>query len=67
MGFKTARKKAGKTADEVAEALGVSRQAVFGWERGEYFPETGKLVALADFYGCSIDALLREDVNNGQS
>ena len=61
MGFKTARKKAGKTADEVAEALGVSRQAVFGWERGEYFPETAKLVALADFCGCSVDALLRKD------
>lgn len=67
MGFKSARKKAGKTADEVAEALGVSRQAVFGWERGEYMPEAAKLVKLAEFFGTSVDELLRKDGGNNGS
>ena len=55
------RKKAGLTQEALAEALGVSRQAVGKWESGATYPETEKLPLLADVLGCSLDALLRGD------
>lgn len=58
MAFRKAREKAGKTVGETAKACGVSRQAVHGWERGEYKPSADTLIKLAAFYGCSIDELL---------
>lgn len=61
MAFKKAREEAGKTISETAKACGVSRQAVHGWERGEYKPSADMLIKLAAFYGCSIDELLKED------
>lgn len=61
MSFRQARKDAGKKVEETAAALGVSRQTVFYWERGTYKPEADKIIALAEFYGCSTDKLLRED------
>lgn len=64
MAFKKAREDAGKTIAETANAVGVTRQAVHGWERGEYKPSADMLVKLAEFYGCSVDKLLREDGNN---
>lgn len=60
MAFKKAREEAGKTIAETAKACGVSRQAVHGWERGEYKPSADMLIKLAAFYQCSIDDLLRE-------
>ena len=55
------RRKAGLTQEALAEALGVSRQAVGKWESGATYPETEKLPLLADVLGCSLDALLRGD------
>ena len=52
------RKKAGLSQDELAEKLGVSRQAVSNWERGESLPDTENLMALAEIYDVSIDELL---------
>ena len=40
------------------ERLGVSRQAVSKWERGESSPDTDNLIALAELYGLSLDALV---------
>ena len=45
------RKKAGLSQDALAEAVGVSRQAVSKWETGDAVPETGKLLALASALG----------------
>ena len=59
MAFKQARKAAGKTVAETAKALGVSRQSVYFWEKGETKPTVDMLVKLAEFYGCSTDELLR--------
>lgn len=61
MAFKKAREDAGKTIAETASAVGVTRQAVHGWERGEYKPSADMLVKLAEFYGCSVDDLLRKE------
>ena len=43
----------------MAEALGVSRQAVSKWENGTSEPSTSNLMALAKLYGLSVDELLR--------
>ena len=42
----------------VAEALGVSRQAVSTWETGKSDPSTANLIALAKLYGISAQELL---------
>lgn len=41
------------TQEFVAEALGVSRQAVSKWERGNSAPSTTNLIALAKLFGAA--------------
>lgn len=48
----------GLSQEAVAASLGVSRQAVSKWERAESSPDTDNLIALADLYHISLDALL---------
>lgn len=50
----------GFTQEYVAEALGVSRQAVSKWENGSSDPSTANLMALAKLYGLSVDELLKQ-------
>jgi transcriptional regulator with XRE-family HTH domain len=52
------RKNQGLSQEELAEKLGVSRQAVSKWERGEASPDTDNLIALAKIYGLSLDELI---------
>ncbi len=46
------------TQEFVAEAVGVSRQAVSKWENGTSDPSTANLIALAKLYGVSPEELL---------
>lgn len=55
------RREKGYSQEELAERLGLSRQAVSKWERAESSPDTGNLVALAKLYGVTLDELLRFD------
>lgn len=55
------RKKAGLSQEELADKLGISRQAVSKWERGEASPDTDNLIALSKIYGVSLDDLLFAD------
>ena len=48
------------TQEFVAEALGVSRQAVSRWETGAADPSTSNLLALARLFGVPPEELLRE-------
>ena len=48
------------TQEFVAEALGVSRQAVSKWENGTSDPSTSNLMALAKLFGVSAEDLLNE-------
>jgi DNA-binding XRE family transcriptional regulator len=48
------------TQEFVAEALGVSRQAVSKWESGAADPSTANLIALAKLFEIEPEALLRE-------
>lgn len=52
------RKEKGLSQEELAEKLGVSRQAVSKWERSEASPDTDNLIALAKIYGLSLDELV---------
>ena len=52
------RQAKGLSQEALAESLGVSRQAVSKWERAEASPDTDNLIALAELYNVSLDALL---------
>ena len=54
------RKEKGMSQEELAERLGVSRQAVSKWESGASDPSTANLIALARLFGISAEELLRE-------
>ena len=52
------RDRAGLSQMELADRLGVSRQAVSRWESGDTTPSVDKLKSLAKIYGVSLDWLL---------
>jgi transcriptional regulator with XRE-family HTH domain len=47
--------------EELADRLGLSRQAISNWERSQSAPDTANLVALAGLYGLSLDELMDLD------
>lgn len=51
------------TQEELAEKLAVSRQTVSKWELDTTYPEINKLVELCNLFACSMDELVREDMN----
>lgn len=60
LGIKLAdlRKRNGYSQEALAEKMGVSRQAVSKWERGDSTPDTDTLIELARLYSVSLDALV---------
>lgn len=52
------RKQNGLSQEELADKLGLSRQAVSKWERAEASPDTDNLICLAKLYNISLDELL---------
>lgn len=54
------------TQEFVAESVGVSRQAVSKWERGDSDPSTSNLLALAKLFGVSAEELLRNVASTGE-
>ena len=60
------RKDSGLSQEALAAKLGVSRQAISKWERAEASPDTDNLIALAEIYGITLDALLdpSKDIQN---
>lgn len=55
------RKKAGMSQEELAEVVGVSRQAVSKWETGEAAPEISKLLLLSRAFGVTADWLISDE------
>ena len=55
------RKIKGITQDEFANAVGVSRQAVYKWESGQSYPEVAKLLEIKMLFNISIDDLLDDN------
>lgn len=56
--LKENRSRCKMTQEFVAEAIGVSRQAVSKWETGAAEPSTSNLLQLAKLYGISAEELL---------
>lgn len=54
------RKNSGLSQEQLAEKLNVSRQAVSKWESGTAFPETEKLIIISNYFGVSLDYLLKD-------
>ena len=52
------RKANGYSQEELASKIGVSRQAISKWERGESSPDTDNLITLARLYNITIDELI---------
>ena len=61
----TLRKKSGLSQEQLAEALNVSRQAISKWEGGSATPESDKLLALSNYFGVSLDYLLKDGASVG--
>ncbi len=60
------RKENGYTQEELADILGVSRQAVGKWESDASYPETEKLIRLGELYDCSMDYLLKNSLESDE-
>ena len=53
------RKQRGMSQEQLAEALGVSRQAVSKWEAGQSVPDIDKIISICDYFGVTTDYILR--------
>jgi len=58
------RRAKGITQDQLAEYMGVSSQAVSKWENDLSCPDITLLPKLADYFGITIDKLLRGESSN---
>ncbi len=61
--FKTMRKHRNLTQEQIAEALGVSCQAVSKWETSSSYPDISLLPIIADYFGVSVDFLIGHDTS----
>ena len=55
------RKARGLTQGQIAEKFNYSDKSISKWEHGEMVPDVETLLALADFYGVTVDFLLTKD------
>lgn len=58
------RKRENMTQEQLAETLEVSRQSVSKWESDNTYPETDKLLQLAELFHCTLDDLMRKDISS---
>lgn len=61
------RKKHGLSQEQLAEVLGVSRQAVSKWEAGQSVPDIDKILSVCDCFSVSADYLLRDIQNQTEN
>lgn len=55
------RRRSGLSQEQLAEQVGVSRQAISKWESGLSTPELENLLALSRCFGITVDQLTSED------
>lgn len=53
------RKTKGVSQEELADKIGVSRQAVSKWENGQSVPDIEKIILLSDYFETTTDFLLK--------
>lgn len=56
------RKEQNLTQEQLAEILKVSRQSVSKWEHDSAYPDTEKLIKIGKIFDCSLDYLLKEEL-----
>lgn len=56
----------GFSQEEIAEKIGISRQAYAKWETGATVPDIEKCKKLADTYGTTIDSLIETRTIDGE-
>jgi transcriptional regulator with XRE-family HTH domain len=54
------RKQKGFSQEQLAERLGISRQAVSKWESGQAVPDIDKIINISDLFNVSTDYLLKD-------
>lgn len=59
--LKFLRKQAGMSQEQLAEKLGVSRQAVTKWETDAGIPDIENVIAISALFDISIDELLSNE------
>ena len=57
--IQTLRKSRGLSQEELADKIGVSRQAVSKWESEQSFPDIEKIILLSDYFNVTTDYLLK--------
>ncbi len=55
----------GYSQEEIADRIGISRQAYAKWEKGTTVPDIEKCSLLAEVYGTTIDSLVRTMTDEG--
>ena len=58
--IKELRTSKGVTQETMANMIGVSPQAISKWEQNTTMPDISMLVPIADYFGVSVDYLLRD-------
>lgn len=58
--LKEIRKNEGLSQDQLAEKIGVSRQAITKWETGKGLPDVENMVIIAEIFKTTLDELLRD-------
>ena len=54
------RKSKELSQDELGNELRVSRQTISKWELGQSYPDFQRLILLSDYFGLSLDALVKD-------
>ena len=60
--LKEYRKDRGLSQEDLADRLGVSRQAIGKWEQGQSYPEVEKLLSLCHVLNVSLDTLMADEL-----
>ena len=55
----------GYSQEQIAEKIGISRQAYAKWENGMTVPDVNKALRLAKVYGVTLDSLLKTETVEG--
>ena len=58
----TLRKKNGWSQEELAEKVGVSRQAISKWESAQSVPDLDKILRMSEIFGVTTDFLLKDEM-----
>lgn len=59
------RNMSGLSQEQIAERIGISRQAYAKWETGATVPDVEKCALLAEAYGTTVDSLIRTEPVEG--